>query len=106
MARQLALTLDIALASGAESMSRHDAGFGVEGRRVPVAVRERLRRSGGQFRGLSQHLAHRVAVEVAERCGGQNLVQVEYLEEVELEISHVALVMTHVERLSSRLHSS
>src|SRR6185312_9331808 len=70
-------------------------------------VRERLRdRSGGQFRGLSQHLAHRVAVEVAERAGGQGLLQVEHFEEVELEISHVALVMTHNDRLSSRLRSS
>jgi hypothetical protein len=78
---------------------------GVERWRVAVAVGEGLRhRALGKPRRLVEHLAHRLAVEVAELAGDQCLLQVEHFEEVELEVAHVALVMAHRSRLSpSRL---
>ena len=68
----------------------------VERRRVAVGVGERLReRPLGQASGLHQHLPHRVAVQVAELAAGQRLVEFQHLEQVELEVAHVALVVTH-----------
>ena len=68
----------------------------VERRRVPVGVGERLgQRSLGQLRRLVEHLAHGLAVEVAELTGCQRLLELEHLEKVELKIAHIALVMAH-----------
>lgn len=68
---------------------------------MPIAFGERLgQRSLGQVRRLSKHLADRRPVEVPKLPGGQHLLQVEHLEEVELEITHVALVVTHDRRLT------
>ena len=73
----------------------------VEGRRVAVGVGERLgQRPLGQPRRLVEHLSHGLAVEVTELAGGQHLLQVEHLEEVELQVTHVALVVAHGRRLS------
>ena len=76
---------------------------GVERRRVAVGVGERFReRPLGQPRRLVEHLSHGLAVEVTELAGGQRLLQVEHLEQVELQIAHVALVVAHALRLSLR----
>ncbi len=75
---------------------RDGVGVRVEGRRVAVAVGERLReRSLGLPGRLGEHLADRLAVEVAELPSGQDLLQVEHLEQVEFEVTHVALVVAH-----------
>ncbi len=71
-------------------------GVGVEGRRVSVALGEGIRQHRfGLPRRLGEQLAYRFAVQLAELPGGQDLLQVEYLEEVEFKITHVALVVTH-----------
>ncbi len=69
---------------------------GVERRRMPVAVGERLGHLAlGQPRGLGKHLPHRFAVQVAERFVGQHLLQAQRLEQVEFQVAHVALVVAH-----------
>ena len=74
----------------------HHVRVGVERRWAPVGLGERLRdRPLGQLRGFRQHLAHRLAVEVAELAGRQRLLERKHLEKVELEIAHIALVMAH-----------
>ena len=68
----------------------------VERRRVAVGVGERLgERALGQLRRLVEHLAYGLAVEVTELAGRQRLLQLQHLEKVELEITHIALVVAH-----------
>ena len=76
--------------------NRHDVRLRVECRWVAVGLGERLgHRSLCQLRRLLEHLAHRFAVEVTEFAGGQRLLQLEHLEQVELEITDIALVVAH-----------
>ena len=78
---------------------------GVERRRVAVGVGEGFgQRALGLTRRLVEHLSDGLAVEVTELAGGQRLLQVEHLEQVELQIAHVALVVAHALRLSLRTH--
>ena len=75
---------------------RHRVGVRVECRWVAVGLGERLGDGAlGLLCRLVEHLSHRFGVQIAELAGRQDLFQVEHLEEVELEITHVALVVTH-----------
>ena len=66
---------------------------------MPVGFGERLRRRPLRQTGrLFEHLVHGLAVEVAELSAGQHLLELEHFEEVELKITHVALVMAHDQR--------
>ena len=68
----------------------------VESGRVPVGVGEGLgQRSLGELGRLGEHLANGLAIEVPEVTGGQSLLELEHLEQVELEIPDIALVMAH-----------
>ncbi len=79
-----------------DSGKLHRVCRGIECRRVAVGVGERFRqRALGQPRRLVEHLPNRLPVEVAELARRQCLLQGEHLEEVELQIAHVALVVTH-----------
>ena len=74
----------------------HRVRVGVERRRVAVGVGEGFGQWAlGLTRRLVEHLSDGLAVEVTELAGGQRLLQVEHLEEVELQIAHVALVVAH-----------
>ncbi len=82
---------------GLEVLGQRDgAGGGIEGGRRAVGLVEAGgHRALGEARGLAQHGADGVAVEVAEVALTEDLVDVERLEQVELEIADVALVMAH-----------
>ena len=81
----------------------HRVRVRVERRRIPVGFGEGFREWTLSLpRGLLQHFAHGLAVEVTELPGGQCLLQVQHLEQVELQITHVALVMPHRQRLRYR----
>lgn len=72
-------------------------GVGVEGRRVPVGLGERLGdRTLGLPGRLGEHFANRLAVQVTEGSPGQRLVQFEHLEEIEFEVPDIALVVPHI----------
>jgi hypothetical protein len=96
----------LALLPGAERLlerfgQRDGVRARIERRRVAVRLGERLReRALCQAGRLVEHLSHRLRVEIAELAGRQNLLQIEHLVEVELEITHVALVVPHASRLS------
>ena len=63
---------------------------------MAVGLGERLRhRALRQTRGLAEHLADGVDVEVAEFATGEHLLQVKHLDEVELQVADVALVVAH-----------
>ena len=75
---------------------RHRVGVGVEDRRVAVAVDEGLgERALGQLGDLGDHAARGLDVEIVERRLLEDLVGAEDLEEVELDIAHVALEVAH-----------
>ena len=80
-----------------DSGKRDRVRVGVERRRVAVGVGERFgQRALGQPRGLVEHLAHR-----CRRRGRRTrrwpsaFSSVEHLEQVELQVAHVALVVAH-----------
>ena len=74
----------------------HRMGLGVEHRRVAVGIGERFGDGTfGQGADLAQHVDGGLFVEVAEIAFFEDLLQVEEFEEVELEITQVALVVTH-----------
>ena len=79
-----------------DSGKRHRVRLRVERRRVAVGVGERFgERALGQLRRLVEHLSYGLAVEVTELAGCQRLLQLQHLEKVELEVAHIALVVTH-----------
>ena len=49
----------------------------------------------GQPCGLAEHLAHRVAVKVTELAGGEHLLEIEHLKEVELQVTDIAFIVAH-----------
>jgi hypothetical protein len=68
---------------------------GVECRRVAVGFGKGLRQGAlGQPRRLVEHLPNRLRVQVAELARRKCLLQVQHLKQVELQIAHVALVVT------------
>src|SRR5712675_25074 len=72
---------------------------GVECRRVAVGFGKGLRQGAlGQPRRLVEHLPNRLRVQVAELARRKCLLQVQHLKQVELQIAHVALVVTHHQR--------
>ncbi len=75
----------------------HRVGLRVEDRGSAVGFREGLG-SGtlGERLDLGKDAARGVLVEVAERTGFEDLLNLQELEEVELEVAEVALVMAHV----------
>jgi hypothetical protein len=77
--------------------------LGVERRRVAVGVGERFRqRPLRLLRRLVEHLPRGFAVEITELSGDQRLLQAQHLEEVELQIAHVAPEVAYALRLSLR----
>ena len=78
-------------------------GLRVVDRRVAVGVDEGRGEVGlGETRDLLDHFACGVGVEVGVRTGAEHLVATEHLEEVELDVTDVALVVSQLSRSCSK----
>ena len=78
-------------------------GLGVEDRRVAVGVGEGVAElAAGHPVDLAEDRPGGVGVDVREGSGAEDLVTLEHLEEVELDVAHVALVVAHWPTFSSR----
>src|SRR4029078_10275391 len=71
-------------------------GLWGEHRRIPVAIGERFPDGPlGQAGDLSEDAASGLLVDIRERRGAEKRVGAQHLEQVELDVAHVALVVPH-----------
>src|SRR5207302_833382 len=76
---------------------RRGEGFRVVDRRVAIGVGEGFRqRAGGEVVQLRQRAAGGLLVGVRQYAFAEAVLDAEHLEEVELQVSDVALVVAHV----------
>ncbi|SKX65793.1 Uncharacterised protein [Mycobacteroides abscessus subsp. abscessus] len=89
--------LDVGVVRLLERLGDRDAvRLGVEGRGIAVALGERIGDDAlCQVLHLAEHVDSGLVVEIAELSGLEDLVEFEHVEEVELQVAHIALVMTH-----------
>ena len=74
----------------------HRAGRGIELRRVAVGLGERLGdRAGSQPLDLGQDAARGFLVQLGERLRAHQVLALQHLEQVELDVTEIALVVPH-----------
>jgi hypothetical protein len=75
---------------------RHRAGGGVEHRRLAVALLEGVgEHARGQAVDLFEEAPHDVLVQVGVEAGAQDVPASKHLEEIELQVTDIALVVAH-----------